>query len=117
MMSYLLLQMTPAQPDGTVTSSLMFGCVIFAALLLFYIFTPVGVENAEDKSRLSFLYERKDQVYENLRDLNFEYKAGKLSEPDFNSMRDSMEQEAAAILAEIDQLEKASSNLPIAHHG
>lgn len=116
-MAYLFLQITPTQSDGTVTSSLIFGCVLFTALLLFYIFTPVGIDNAEDKSRLSFLYERKDQVYENLRDLNFEFKAGKLAEADFNSMRDSMEEEAAAILAEIDQLEKASGIQPAAHHG
>lgn len=103
----LLLQMNAAQPDATSTSFLFFGCVLFAALLMLYIFTPANVERGEEKSRLGFLYERKEQVYENLRDLNFEYKAGKLSDEDFNSMRESMEQEAAAILSEIAQHESA----------
>ena len=50
------------------------------------------------------------QTFENLRDLNFEYKAGKLSDADFSPMRDSMEQEAANILAEIEQLEQEKGN-------
>jgi hypothetical protein len=51
------------------------------------------------------LQERKDAVYENLRDLNFEYKAGKLPANDYHNMKQSLEQEAAAILAEISKLE------------
>ena len=101
----LLLQMGAAQPDGTSTSLLFFGCLLFAGLLMVYIFSPAQVETSEEKTRLGYLYERKDQVYENLRDLNFEYKAGKLGDSDFNSMRDAMEQEAANVLAEIERLE------------
>ncbi len=48
-----------------------------------------------------YLLERKEATYENLRDLNFEYKAGKLSEQDYAVQRASLEDEAAAILAEI----------------
>ncbi|HEU5403062.1 MAG TPA: hypothetical protein VFU86_17025 [Terriglobales bacterium] len=97
-----------AQPDGTQLALLILGCAIFAVALVVYIFQPTAVHTPEAKTRLTFLYERKEQVYENLRDLNFEHKAGKLSESDFTSMRDSMEQEAAAMLAEIDQLEHAA---------
>ena len=49
-----------------------------------------------------YLQERKDATYENLRDLNFEYKAGKLSEQDYAVQRASLEDEAAAILAEME---------------
>ena len=55
-----------------------------------------------------FLRERKETVYENLRDLNFEFKAGKFPETDYPSMRASLEEEAAAILAEISRLESGS---------
>lgn len=96
------------QPDGSQLALLILGCAIFTVALLVYIFQPTTVQTPEAKTRLMYLYERKEQVYENLRDLNFEYKAGKLSDSDFNSMRDSMEQEAAAVLAEIDQLERAA---------
>ena len=54
-----------------------------------------------------YLLERKEATYENLRDLNFEYKAGKLSEQDYAIQRASLEDEAAAILAEMESIEKA----------
>jgi hypothetical protein len=96
------------QPDGTQLALLILGCALFMVALMVYIFQPTNVLHPEAKTRLMYLYERKEQVYENLRDLNFEYKAGKLGDSDFNSMRDSMEQEAASVLAEIDQLERAA---------
>ncbi len=105
--AFLFLQQAP-QPDGTQLALLILGCAIFSLALLVYIFQPTSVLHPEAKTRLTYLYERKEQVYENLRDLNFEYKAGKLSDTDFTSMRDSMEQEAASVLAEIDQLERAA---------
>jgi hypothetical protein len=94
------------------------GCVLFTLALVFYIFLPAPVEAGEVKTRLSYLYERKEVVYENLRDLNFEHKAGKLGDADHQGLSNSMEEEAAAVLAEIDQLEKAAgpdtapANLP-----
>ena len=43
------------------------------------------------------LMERRDAVYENLRDLNFEYKAGKLSEEDYAIQRAALEDEASVV--------------------
>jgi hypothetical protein len=77
--------------------------------LVYVFYIPGQIYTGPTKTRLVYLRERKEAVYDNLRDLNFEYKAGKLSDGDFNSMRESMEQEAAAILAEIDELERAAS--------
>ena len=110
----LLLQMQvptdTSSPDATFKSFLLFATVVLTAGVLFYIFKPVPAEHGVEKTRLSYLYERKDQTFENLRDLNFEYKAGKLSDTDFTSMRDNMEQEAANILAEIEELEHQSGD-------
>ena len=114
MMLLLLLQMqVPTEAgrlDVTASSSLIFATVILTVAVFFYIFKPAPVERAVEKTRLAYLYERKDQTFENLRDLNFEYKAGKLSDADFSSMRDSMEQEAANLLAEIEEREHESGN-------
>jgi hypothetical protein len=84
------------------------GCILFTLALVFYIFLPTPVEAGEEKTRLSYLYERKEVIYENLRDLNFEHKAGKLGDTDHQGLSGSMEDEAATVLAEIDQLEKAA---------
>ena len=92
---------------GQETAFVMFGCALFAALLFFYVFYQPGeVEAGEEKTRQMYLLERKEATYENLRDLSFEYKAGKLSEADYAVQRASLEDEAAAILAEMDSIEK-----------
>ena len=85
-------------------------CILFAAGLLLYVFAPgVVFERATDKSRLVYLEERKQVVYENLRDLNFDYKAGKYPAQDYESLRTSLEAEAAEILAEIAALQDAQA--------
>ncbi len=94
--------------SGQETAFVMFGCALFAALLFFYVFyQPGDVEAGEEKTRLMYLLERKEATYENLRDLSFEHKAGKLSESDYAVQRASLEDEAAAILAEMESIEKA----------
>ena len=81
-------------------------CAMFTLAVLVYVFwVPVQVEASPEKSRLAYLCERKEAVYENLRDLNFEYKAGKVPDADYATMKQSLEDEAAAILAEIETLE------------
>ena len=93
---------------GQETAFVMFGCALFAALLFFYVFyQPGDVEAGEEKTRQMYLQERKEATYENLRDLSFEHKAGKLSESDYAVQRTLLEDEAAAILAEMDSIEKA----------
>lgn len=82
-------------------------CALLAIGCVVYIFWPQRhlIANRH-KSRLEYLRERREVVYENLRDLNFENKAGKLSPEDYDSLRQSLEDEAAALLAEIDSLEQ-----------
>ena len=55
-----------------------------------------------------YLRERKEAIYENLRDLNFEYRAGKMPDSDYVSLKASLEEEAAAVLAEMARLEQAA---------
>ena len=84
----------------------IFICAVFALGALYYVFFfPGEVYAGPEKTRLIYLRERKEAVYENLRDLNFEYKAGKVPDADYASMRTSLEEEAAAIMAEIARLE------------
>ena len=76
--------------------------------LLVYTFWPENVfASQREKTRLDFLLERKEQLYENLRDLNFEYKAGKYPDEDFHAQRAQLENEAATLLAEIEYLQQA----------
>lgn len=106
MMAFWMMQ--AAEPERSGSSFMIFATVLFTFAIFFYIFRSSPAEHSDEKTRLAYLYERKEQTFENLRDLNFEYKAGKLGDKDFFSMRDSMEQDAANILAEIEELEQAT---------
>jgi hypothetical protein len=106
-MTLLLLQATL----GTDTPGVLALCAALTLALLWYVFTvPEEVSEAPEKTRLMYLRERKEVVYDNLRDLNFEYNAGKFPENDYRQMRGSLEDEAATLLAEIDRLEAPSEN-------
>jgi len=84
-----------------------------SGLAFYYVFhLPTSLSPAAKKTRSTFLRERKEAVLENLRDLNFEFNAGKLPERDYLTMKASLEEEAAALLKEIAHLEPVTSNLP-----
>ena len=91
----------------TPTAGLIAGMLLLFALFI-YTFWPENVfDSQREKTRLDYLLERKDQLYENLRDLNFEYRAGKYPEEDFTVQRAQLENEAAQLLAEIEHLQQA----------
>jgi hypothetical protein len=80
------------------------GCAALAALTLFFVFhvDPSAVDQAPRRSRLDQLMERRDTIYDNLRDLQFEYRTGKFSKKDYQDMKIALEGEAAGVLAEMD---------------
>jgi len=87
---------------------LLLGCIMALALVVYTFWPENAFASQRDKTRLDYLLERKDQLYENLRDLNFEYNAGKVPDTDYLSMKSSLEDEAAGLLAEIAQLESGT---------
>ncbi len=80
-------------------------CGVMLLAIFAYVFWPERhVEAQTEKTRLDFLEERREVVYENLKDLNFEFRAGKYPEEDYAAQRATLENEAAEVLAEIDTL-------------
>jgi hypothetical protein len=91
----------------------LFVAALLTVATLFYVFyIPGRLYLGPEKTRVGYLRERKDAVYENLRDLNFEYQAGKVPEIDYQQMKSSLQDEAAAILAEIARLENSAAAVP-----
>jgi hypothetical protein len=81
-------------------------CGLLFVTSLFYVFyLPGKLFLGPEKTRAGYLRERKDAVYENLRDLNFEHKAGKVPDADYASLKSALQDEAATLLAEIARLE------------
>ena len=89
----------------TETQGLIAGMFLLFALVV-YTFWPENVfASQKEKTRLDYLLERKEQLYENLRDLNFEFKACKYPDEDFQVQRKQLEDEAAVLLSEIELLQ------------
>ncbi len=81
-------------------------CALLAVATLVFIF-GVRLESSDatpHRTKLDQLLERRDAIYENLRDLRFEFRAGKFSEKDYDEIKQSLEIEAARVLAEMDTL-------------
>ncbi len=79
------------------------GLAVAVFLFVFYIH-PDASDLAPHRTKLDQLMERRDFIYDNLRDLKFEYRAGKYSEGDYETMKNTLENEAAVVLTEIEQV-------------
>ena len=87
--------------------------IIFAAALL-----TIGVlvfivsvrardlPEPEPVSPFDHLDQRKAAIYENLRDLQFEFRVGKLSDQDYQQTKQDLQKELAGVLAEIDKVKQ-----------
>jgi hypothetical protein len=103
--------MTPAinlMPSPMISVGVYIGaaCVLLAVGTLLYVFN-VRLDASDyvpHRTKLDQLLERRDAIYDNLRDLRFEFRAGKYSEKDYEEIKQSLEIEAARVLADMDTL-------------
>ena len=80
-------------------------CVIAIVVLVFVLgVRPKDLPEPEPVSPFVHLDERKAAIYENLRDLQFEYRLGKLSDNDYQLTKKDLQKELAAVLAEVDKV-------------
>jgi hypothetical protein len=96
--------------DGAVLGACL-ALAIATILFIFYI-QPDAYDLAPHRSKLDQLLERRDTIYDNLRDLRFEFRSGKYSEGDYEAMKTSLENEAAVVLAEIEQVTESQVRRP-----
>jgi rRNA maturation endonuclease Nob1 len=57
-------------------------------------------------SPVQHLEDRKQAIYDNLRDLQFEYRLGKLSDADYQQTKQALQKELAGVLAEMEEITK-----------
>ena len=80
-------------------------CVIAIAVIAFILgVRSQDLPEPEPESPFLHLDERKAAIYENLRDLQFEYRLGKLSDQDYQNTKKDLQKELAKVLAEVDGL-------------
>src|SRR5215470_10950825 len=84
---------------------LLFTAVLISVALAVFVITPLlAVEGARqqvlpiDVTPLADLKRRRLVLYENLQDLEFEYKAGKIARQDYESLREDYTAEAAELM-------------------
>jgi hypothetical protein len=97
-------------PDTVMLSA----CVVLTLAVVIFVFwiEPDPGDSAPHRSQLDQLLERRDAIYDNLRDLKFENRAGKYAEEDYEQMRDGLENEAAQVLLEIERVTGNQAPLP-----
>ena len=80
-------------------------CLLAIAVIAFILgVRPKDLPEPEPVSPFHHLDDRKAAIYENLRDLQFEYRVGKLSEADYQSTKRDLQKELAMVLSEVDKL-------------
>jgi hypothetical protein len=76
--------------------------VVVIGYLLFV--RPQDLHKAEPVSPFAHLDERKASIYENLRDLQFEYRLGKMSDADYQRSKLDLQKELARVMAEVEKI-------------
>ena len=84
--------------------------IVIAALVIVVVIAFILGVRAKDLpapepvSPFQHLDERKAAIYDNLRDLQFEYRVGKLSDQDYQQTKKDLQKELANVLAEVDRI-------------
>ena len=78
--------------------------VVFAFVAPLFI-RPSDIPPPEPPSPTQHLEDRKAAIYENLRDLQGEYRMGKLSDDDYQQTKLDLQKELAGVMAEIEKIE------------
>src|SRR5579864_585823 len=87
--------------------------IVVAATAIFTLFIRArDLPQADPVSPTQHLDERKAAIYENLRDLQFEYRVGKLSDADYQQTKLALQKELAVVLAGIEQIVKTAPSKP-----
>ncbi len=86
-------------------SSLIFGALLAAAIIGYLLFIrDKDIPKPAPESPFKHLDERKAAIYENLRDLQFEYRLDKLSDADYQATKLELQKDLAHVMAETDRI-------------
>src|SRR5437588_8565501 len=89
-------------------------CLVAIAVIVFILgVRSKDLPQPEPESPTRHLDERKAAIYENLRDLQFEYRVGKLSDTDYQQTKLALQRELAVVLAEIESVVKTLPAQPV----
>ena len=85
-------------------AALAAGVVLFILFPVFARYEEVSKPPTADARERKSLTEQKERLYEAVKDLDFEHGAGKLSDADYQSVRSDLVSQAAAVIAQLDEM-------------
>ena len=89
-------------------------CLVAIAVIAFILTVrPKDLPEPEPVSPFAHLDDRKAAIYENLRDLQFEYRVGKLSDADYQQTKIGLQKELAGVLGEIERVNSGAPVTPV----
>jgi hypothetical protein len=93
---------------------ILFACVllIVGVLLVTLLVRQKDLPEPAPVSPFQHLDELKARIYDNLRDLQFEYRVGKLSDEDYQKTKTELQRELAGVMAQIDQIKAQLGQAP-----
>ncbi len=88
-------------------------CILIALAAAFYVFRPLlsaagspFLADIDSRSTgLKRLLRRKETIYENIKDLDFEYRMGKLSDDDYQRLHQDYLAEAYGVVSQIEAIQ------------
>src|ERR1039458_4124674 len=100
--------------DIKVDPSLIFGALLGAGMIGFLLFIRVkDIPKPAPESPFKHLEERKAAIYENLRDLQFEYRLDKLFDADYLATQLELQKDLAQVMAETDRIKAELGQEPV----
>jgi hypothetical protein len=94
--------------------SLILGALLGAGAIGFLLFIRVkDIPKPAPESPFKHLEERKAAIYENLRDLQFEYRLDKLSDADYQATKLELQKDLAQVMAETDRIKAGQPPVPV----
>ncbi len=89
--------------------------VLAIGVMAFLVFVrPKDLPKPLPVSPFQHLDERKAAIYENLRDLQFEYRLEKLSDEDYQQTKQDLQRELAKVMGDVDKLKQQLGQTPAA---
>lgn len=95
---------------------LVLTCILIFLAVALYVFRPLLstannpnlVDIDSHSTNLKRLLRRKETIYENIKDLDFEYKMGKLSDEDYQRLHQDYLREAYGVVSQIESIQPKS---------
>lgn len=103
------------------TQSWILGIIFVALCALMVLWPFVSTSRDEEEqpasSRMEDLLARREAIYTTIRELDFDFETGKLTEEDYRAQREAWVEQGVLVLKELDALRESGAYVPVSEPG